>query len=96
LTIGIPQVVDGQLVGYDCCIQVSDTIGNNFGEVKRMILQGGRYAILKLEKDSQTIGATIERFYAEYMPEHHLSQDTSKPAYEVYDLRTMEYCVPLL
>ncbi len=51
---------------------------------------------LSLEKDSNTIGETIGRFFAEYMPQHQLIVDPQRPSYEVYYEHTMDFCVPIL
>lgn len=95
LTIGIPQVVDQRLVGYDCCVEVPETVLEGTEEVAIKDVPGGRYAVLRSGKDSRAIKMVIEQFYAEYVPEHHLALDVSRPTYEVYGMRTMEYCVPV-
>lgn len=96
LTIGIPQEVDRRLVGYDCCLEMPGAAVNGQDDVAIKTIPGGRYAVLKLEKDWRTIESVIGRFYAEYVPEHHLALDVSRPTYEIYGARRMEYCVPVM
>ncbi len=93
--IGIPRTNDAQLVGYECALELPEVISQHTEDVETKQLPGGRYAILSLEKDSSTIGETIGRFLAEYVPQHQLVIDTQRPSYEVYYERTMDFCVPL-
>lgn len=93
--IGIPQVDGAQLVGYDCAVELPETASLDTGDIRTRRLAGGRYAILSLEKDSATIGETIGRFFAEYVPQRQLVVDPQRPSYEVYYERVMDYCVPL-
>lgn len=93
--IGIPRTNDAQLVGYECALELPEVISQHREDVETKQLPGGRYAILSLEKDSSTIGETIGRFFAEYVPQHQLVIDTQRPSYEVYYERTMDFCVPL-
>lgn len=93
--IGIPRANDAQLVGYECALELPEVISQHTEDVETKQLPGGRYAILSLEKDSSTIGETIGRFFAEYVPQHQLVIDTQRPSCEVYYERTMDFCVPL-
>jgi DNA gyrase inhibitor GyrI len=95
LIIGIPHVIERQLVAYDCCVQLPVHISAPVANLASKQIPGGRYAILSLEKDSATIGELIGRFFAEYVPQHHLNIDEARLSYEVYYTRTMEYCVPI-
>lgn len=76
-------------------MELPEVISQHTEDVETKQLPGGRYAILSLEKDSSTIGETIGRFFAEYVPQHQLVIDTQRPSYEVYYERTMDFCVPL-
>ena len=94
--IGIPQVSNGQLTSYDCCIELPEAIDVNEERIQAKQLLGGKCAVLTLEKDSATIGETIGRFFAEYVPEHELVIDNNRPNYEVYYEHIMEFCVPII
>lgn len=95
LIIGIPHVVERRLLVYDCCVQRPNTtlpVPQGWGTKH---LPGGRYAVLTLDKDSATIGERIGQFFAEYVPNHQLILDATRPSYEVYYAQTMDYCVPI-
>ncbi|MGB9754995.1 MAG: GyrI-like domain-containing protein [Roseiflexus castenholzii] len=93
--IGIPRVRDGQLTGYDCCVELPENgvIDDNSFQMKQV--SGGRYAVLLLEKNSAVIGAAIGRFFTEYAPAHRLVVDPQRFSYEVYDETFMTYFVPI-
>ena len=93
--IGIPQVSNGQLTAYECCVELPEPVDVIEENIQTKQLMGGKYAVLTLEKDSATIGDTIERFFAEYVPEHQLGIDDSRPSYEIYYEHTMDFCVPI-
>ena len=93
--LGIPQVSNGQLTSYECCIELPEPVDVNDSEIQTKQLTGGKYAVLTLEKDSATIGETIGRFFAEYVPEHDLVVDNDRPGYEIYYEHIMEFCVPI-
>ena len=93
--IGIPQVSNGQLTSYECCIELPEPVDVNESGTQTQQLIGGKYAVLTLEKDSATIGETIGRFFAEYVPEHELVIDNDRPGYEIYYEHIMEFCVPI-
>jgi DNA gyrase inhibitor GyrI len=95
LHVGVIHTAGGQFSGYDCCIEIPDSIREAPAPFAIQELVGGRYAVLTIEKDPAIIGPTIGRFYQEYVPQHGLALDGGRPAYEVYFDRTMEYCVPL-
>lgn len=95
LLIGIPHVVEQRLVGYDCCAELPHSAASFPEAWRTRQLPGGRYAVLSLEKDSASIGEQIGRFFAEYVPQHQLALDQTRPSYEVYYARTMDYCTPL-
>lgn len=94
--IGIPHVSDGQLTSYECCIELPEQINMNVETIQTKQLPGGQYAVLTLEKDSATIGETIGRFFAEYVPQNQLSIDGNRPSYEIYSEHIMDFCVPIL
>lgn len=93
--IGIPQVDGAQLIGYECAVELPATVSPSAEDIQTKRLAGGLYAILSLEKDSATIGETIGRFFAEYLPQHQLVVDSQRFSYEVYYEHVMDYCVPL-
>jgi DNA gyrase inhibitor GyrI len=95
LNVGIPHVDAGQLLSYACCVQIPEDVQSGSDGVEIADLPGGRYAVLSIAKDPQTIGASIGRFYQEYMPQNNLSVDGARPVYEIYWEDTMEYCVPI-
>lgn len=95
LIIGIPHVVERQLIGYDCCVEsahIATPLPQGWQTKHR---PGGRYAVLSLAKDSATIGERIGQFFAEYVPQHQLILDPTRPNYEVYYAHTMDYCIPI-
>jgi DNA gyrase inhibitor GyrI len=95
LIIGIPHVVERQLMAYDCCVERPNTTSPVPQDWDIKHLPGGRYAVLTLDKDSATIGERIGQFFAEYVPNHQLILDATRPSYEVYYDRTMNYCVSI-
>ena len=94
--IGIPQVIDGQLKSYDCCVELPMPVPVNTETIQTKRLAGGQYAVLTLEKDSASIGDSIGRFFAEYVPQNQLSIDVTRPSYEIYYEHIMDFCVPIL
>jgi len=95
LTIGVIHQAGGQPSHYDCCVHVPEGTPAGGDEMDIQDLPGGRYAVLAIIKDPAVIGPTIGRFYQEYLPRSGLQVDASRPTYEIYFERTMEYCVPL-
>jgi DNA gyrase inhibitor GyrI len=93
--IGVPQVIDGQLKSYDCCIELPEPVQVNPETIQTKSLVGGQYAVLTLEKDSASISDFIGRFFAEYVPEHQLVLDNHRPSYEIYYEHLMDFCVPI-
>ena len=96
LNVGVPNVVDGQLSSYECCIQVPEDVQSGSDGVNIKELPGGRYAVVSAEKDTRIIGDSIGRFYQEYVPQNNIEVDGTRPTYEIYYENTMEYCVPIL
>ena len=94
--VGIPQVSNGQLTSYDCCIELPEPVEVSEEGIQSKQLTGGKYTILTLEKDSATIGETIGRFFREYVPEHELVIDNNRPNYEIYYENLMDFCVPII
>jgi DNA gyrase inhibitor GyrI len=76
--IGIPNINAAQLIGYECALEL-EIAPLNTEDIHTKQLPGGRYAILSPEKDSATIGETIRRFFAEYVPQHQLTVDPQRP-----------------
>lgn len=93
--IGIPHVSDTRLTGYECCVELPESVSMTSGKIGTKQLVGGRYAVLTLEKDSATIGEAIGRFHREYVPQHRLTIDRQRPSYEIYSERFMDYCLPI-
>jgi DNA gyrase inhibitor GyrI len=91
LHIGVPEIADGQLVCYDCCIEFPLPEG----EVGLKSLPGGCYLVLTVEKTAAIIGPAIRSFQGDYIPEHGFVPDEDRPTYEIYFKYTMEYCVPI-
>jgi DNA gyrase inhibitor GyrI len=83
------------LLRYWCCIEAPEGLAAGEDAVQVRELAGGRYAVLTLVKDSDTIGPSIDRFYSEYAPAHGLTLDETRPPIEVYYPETMDYCVPV-
>jgi DNA gyrase inhibitor GyrI len=96
LNVGVPNVVDGQLLIYGCCVQVPEDVQSGSDGVSIKELPGGRYAIVSIEKDPQIIADSIGRFYQEYVPKSNVKVDGMRPTYEIYYESTMEYRVPIL
>jgi DNA gyrase inhibitor GyrI len=95
LIIGIAQVVNEQLVGFECCIQVSETATEGSETIKIKDLVGGRYAVVSCEKRSEVIGLAMQQFYQTYVPQHRLEIDASRPEYEIYYHTTLDLCIPI-
>jgi DNA gyrase inhibitor GyrI len=95
LTVGAVRLVNGQLASYDCCAQVPADVTRGSDGVDIQDLPGGRYAVLSIVKDPQIIGPAIGRFHQEYVPQQNLTLDGARPTYEIYDDKTMQYCVPI-
>ena len=96
LHIGIPKVAEGQLAGYECCMEAPEVIRDESGKIGIKGLPGGCYAVVKIDKDPQIIGPTLDRFYGEFVPQKGLEIDGQRPTLEVYYESTMEYCVPVV
>jgi len=96
LTIGVTNMVDGQLSSYDCCVQVPEQVQSGSDGIAIKELPGGRCAVVSIEKDPSIIGDSIGRFYREYVPQNHIEIDGTRLVYEIYYEKTMEYCVPVL
>jgi DNA gyrase inhibitor GyrI len=91
LHVGVPELADGMLISYDCCIEFP--LPESLDEVK--ILPGGRYAVLTVEKTPSKIASAIRTFRGDYLPDHGLVPDEEHPVYEFYFKDTLEYCVPI-
>jgi DNA gyrase inhibitor GyrI len=91
LHVGVPEIVDGRLVSYVCCIEFP--LPENAARVK--ILPGGRYAVLTVQKRPEKIVPAIRSFQGDYLPENGFIVDEDRPTYEYYFTDTLEYCVPI-
>lgn len=96
LTIGVTNVVNGQLLSYECCEQVPQEVKTGTDDIGIKELVGGRYAVVSIEKHPAIIGDSIRRFHQEYVPHNGIRIDGTRPTYEIYYEGTMEYCVPIL
>ena len=92
---GVPFTEGETLRRYWCCIEAPQGLVADDWPVTVRELAGGRYAVLTIVKDAATIGPSIGRFYAEYVPTHELTLDEARPPVEVYYPETMDYCVPV-
>jgi DNA gyrase inhibitor GyrI len=92
---GVPFTDGPTLLRYWCCIEAPEGLVASEKGVQVSELAGGRYAVLTLVKDSDTIGPGIDRFYSEYVPAHGLTLDETRPPIEVYRPEMMDYCVPV-
>ena len=95
LIIGISQVVNEQLVGFECCIQISEMATEGSDTIKIKDLVGGKYAVVSCEKRPEVIGKAMQQFYQTYVPQHSLKIDETRPEYEIYYLTTVEQCIPI-
>jgi DNA gyrase inhibitor GyrI len=95
LNVGVPNVDDGQLMSYECCVQIPEDVQGSSDDVDIKDLPGGLYAVVKIDKDPQAIGDSIAGFYQEYVPKNNIRLDGTRPTYEIYWEDTMEYCVPI-
>ena len=75
--------------------QIPEAVQSGADGVDIKELPGGRYDVVKIGKDPQTIDESIGRFYQIYVPENNLRVDGARPVYEIYWEDTMEYCVPI-
>lgn len=93
--LGVPFNEGSRLRSYWCCIEAPEGLAEGKGKMQVRELAAGRYAVLSLHKDSETVGPAISRFYDEYAPAHGLVPDETRPLYEVYHPESMEYCIPV-
>jgi DNA gyrase inhibitor GyrI len=84
---------DTPLAGWD---EVLAHVQSGIEPIDIKDLPGGRYAVVRIEKDPAVIGSSIDRFYQEYVPQSRLELDGRRPTREIYYESTMEYCVPVL
>ena len=96
LNVGALNMVEGRLSSYECCVEIPEQVQSSSDGVGIKQLPGGRYAVLSIIKDPSIIGPSIGRFHQEYVPQHNLAKDGTRPTYEIYYEKTMEYCVPIL
>lgn len=95
--IGIAHVVGGQLHAYECCIPVAmQPVHSQRDAIQIKVLPGGKFAILRINKQSSGIGETIGRFFQDYVPRVNLQIDNSRPTYEIYWDQTLDFCVPVI
>lgn len=93
--LGVPFNEGRSLQRYWCCIEAPEGLTAGDGVVQVRELAGGLYAVLTLKKSATTIGPSIDRFYNEYVPAHHMILDDSRPPIEIYHSNTMDYCMPV-
>ena len=90
LHVGVPEVVEGELVSYDCCLEFPLPESG-----RTRTLPGGRYAALSVEKTPAKIRPAIRSFRGDYLPDHGFVLNEDRPVYEIYYKDTLEYCVPI-
>lgn len=94
--VGIPRIEDDRLISYTCCLEyVLPSIDEN-ADVSLGELPGGRYAVLRVEKNPTRMEQAIWLFKTAYLLENHLQQDPRRPVYEIFHEKELEYCVPVL
>lgn len=96
LHIGIPSLDGKVLVTYSCCLEFPLPIDEGGNGVDVKSLQGGLYAILRVEKKPSKISKAIRQFHGDYIPENQIIIDETRQIYEIYYADTMEYCVPVI
>ena len=96
LTIGSIVSADERLLRYECCLEIPDTVETCPEDIRIKKLPGGRFAVMSVDKEPQTVVESIRRFYEQWAPEHDLKIDAARPTYEIYWAETMDYCVPVL
>ena len=92
---GVPFSEGSRLQSYWCCVEAPEGLTEGKGKMQVRELAAGRYAVLLLHKDSETVGPALRRFYDEYAPAHGLVPDEKRPLYEVYHPESMEYRIPV-
>jgi len=92
---GVPFNEGSRLQSYWCCVEAPEGLTEGKGKMQVRELAAGRYAVLLLHKDSETVGPALRRFYDEYAPAHGLIADETRPLYEVYHPESMEYRIPV-
>jgi DNA gyrase inhibitor GyrI len=90
LHVGVPDVVEGELVSYDCCIEFPLPKASPI-----RMLPGGCYAVLIVEKTPAKIRPAIRSFRGDYLADHGLVTDEDRPVYEIYFKDALEYCLPI-
>lgn len=95
-SIGALRTVAGRPSSYECCVQVPEEVQRGSAGVGIQELPGGRYAVVSIARDPAIIGRTIGHFHQEYIPQHDIQIDGSRPTLEIYYGRTMDYCVPIV
>jgi DNA gyrase inhibitor GyrI len=96
LHVGIPMLDNKGLITYDCCIEFPLPIDDEGKDIQQKSLEGGTYAILRIEKKPNIIAKSIRQFKGDYIVENEIIIDEDRPVYEIYFKDIMEYCVPIL
>ena len=96
LAIGAMQPATGYLQHYECCVELPDSAQTPSEDIGIKVLAGGRYAVLSIEKEDETIRRALAYFQQEYVPQQHLTLDHTRATYEIYYERTMDFCVPVV
>ena len=96
LQIGIPTLHDGALAGYACCLEYMLPYLDEHSEVSIMVLPGGRYAVMPLEKTLEQAGEILALLHSGYdLSEHQIVPDPHRPVYEIFHPHSTDYCVPV-
>jgi AraC family transcriptional regulator len=78
-----PKITPPEKLTVDVCMNVDDNVEVE-GEVKKKILPGGKYAVIRVELDGpQEYGAAWGKI-VEWMKENNVEIDMSRPSYEIY------------
>lgn len=96
IEVGVPRSEDGRLTAYTCALEYPLPAIDEDAEVSLGELPGGRYAVLRVEKDPAHIEKAVLQLKTAHMPGHGLVQDPYRPVYEIFQGHELDYCVPLL
>jgi len=78
-----PKMVDESKLRSDVCITVP--VGTEVdGEVKTMIIPGGKFAVAHVEIDVTQYGEAWDKLMGEWIPANGVTPDASRMCYELY------------
>ena len=88
----MPVTGEKGLIKYECCVEIPESHDK---DLDFKVIPDGTYSVLIMDKTPEVIGASIRRFYSEYVPKMKLCIDPDRPVLEMYTEDTMEYFVPI-